>query len=119
MDNLRSWKEGFESPNKPLNCGNSGTTARFLMAMVAGIGENIRIDGDDSLRGRDMSIVAGALRDLGCSVSGDSLPLTVQGPIKSSTARIDLSSSSQPLSAMLLASPSFPFAVNWRLTGRE
>ena len=63
---------GFRITNKPLNCGNSGTTARFLMAMVAGIGENIRIDGDDSLRGRDMSIVAGALRDLGCSVSGDS-----------------------------------------------
>ena len=65
-------KRGFEPPNKPLNCGNSGTTARFLMAMVAGIGEDIRIDGDDSLRGRDMSIVARVLRDLGCSVSGDS-----------------------------------------------
>ena len=102
---------GFKPPKKPLNCGNSGTTARFLMAMVAGIGENICIDGDDSLRGRDMSIVAQVLRELGCLVSGDSLPLTVQGPIKSSTARIDLSSSSQPLSAMLLASPSFPFAV--------
>jgi 3-phosphoshikimate 1-carboxyvinyltransferase len=111
-------ERGFEPPKKPLDCGNSGTTARFLMAMVAGIGENICIDGDDSLRGRDMSIVAGALRDLGCSVSGDSLPLTVQGPIKSSTARIDLSSSSQPLSAMLLASPSFPFAVKLETYGK-
>ena len=111
-------EEGFEPPNKPLNCGNSGTTARFLMAMVAGIGEDICIDGDHSLRGRDMSIVARVLRDLGCSVSGDSLPLTVQGPIKSSTARIDLGSSSQPLSAILLASPSFPFAVNLKTFGK-
>ena len=85
---------------------------------MPGIAENISIDGDDSLRGRDMSIVAVALRDLGCSVSGDSLPLTVQGPIKSSTARIDLSSSSQPLSAMLLASPSFPFAVKLETYGK-
>jgi len=108
---------GFSNPGGTLDCGNSGTTARFLMAIAAGMSEEIRIDGDDSLRGRDMSAISGVLRDLGCSVSGDTLPLTVTGPLQMDSARLDLSTSSQPLSAVLLASPRFPFPIKLELDG--
>ncbi|MFL2493952.1 MAG: 3-phosphoshikimate 1-carboxyvinyltransferase [Candidatus Thalassarchaeum sp.] len=110
---------GFGSTNRVLDCGNSGTTARFLMAIAAGLSEPVTIDGDDSLRGRSMSVIAGVLRDLGCSVSGDMLPLTVTGPLKTGTARIDLSSSGQPLSAMLLATPGFTIPVTLDIVGRS
>lgn len=110
---------GFVATDKTLDCGNSGTTARFLMAIAAGLSESITIDGDNSLRGRSMSVIAGVLRDLGCSVSGDMLPLTVTGPLKTGEARLDLSSSSQPLSAMLMAAPGFTIPVTLDTFGRS
>ena len=48
-------RDGFRAPVGTLNCGNSGTTARFLMAIAAGMSDSVEIDGDDSLRARDMS----------------------------------------------------------------
>ena len=112
-------RNGFMTPRQTLDCGNSGTSARILMAIAAGIGGEIRIDGDESLRERDMSVVADALRGLGCSVSGDILPLAVTGPLQKDSVGLDLSSSSQPLSAMLLASPGFPFPVKLSIEGRS
>ena len=110
--------EGLQVPSHPLNCGNSGTASRFLMAMATGVEEEVIIDGDDSLRARDMSVLAAALRDLGGSVSDDRLPILVKGPIKTDSTSIDLSHSSQPLSAILLSSPSFPFPVKLQTYGR-
>ena len=111
-------KEGFTTPKQNLDCCNSGTAARFLMAIAAGIGEEIHIDGDESLRERDMSALSGVLRELGCTVSGDYLPLSVTGPLKTSSASLDISTSSQPLSAMLLAAPRFPFPINLEIIGK-
>ena len=111
-------KEGFTTPKQILDCCNSGTAARFLMAIAAGIGEEIHIDGDESLRERDMSALSGVLRELGCTVSGDNLPLSVTGPLKTSSASLDISTSSQPLSAMLLAAPRFPFPINLEIIGK-
>jgi len=109
--------DGFRIPPQALDCGNSGTSARILMAIAAGITGEVRIDGDESLRERDMSVVAEALRGLGCSVSGDVLPLAVTGPLHNDSVGLDLSSSSQPLSAMLLASPGFPFPIKLSIVG--
>ena len=102
----------FSVPEGSLDCGNSATAARFLMAMVAGMREPIILDGDRSLRRRDMSTLAGVLRELGCEVTSDRLPLTVTGPIAPGHARLDLSDSSQPLSALLIASPSYSGAIS-------
>ncbi len=112
-------ENGFKDPPQTLDCGNSGTTARFLMAIAAGMSHEVRIDGDESLRERDMSALSGVLRELGCSVAGDSLPLTVSGPLHKGSARLDLSTSSQPLSAILLASPGFSFPINLEILGNS
>ena len=105
---------GLRAPEGVLDCGNSATAARFLMAIAAGMSQPVSLDGDQSLRQRDMSALAEALRELGCEVTSDTLPLTVTGPVIPGPVRLDLSASSQPLSALLLASPGYSGAIHLR-----
>ena len=42
------------NPNQPLDCGNSGTTARLLMGLLAGQGVSATFTGDSSLSRRPM-----------------------------------------------------------------
>ena len=105
---------GLRAPEGVLDCGNSATAARFLMAIAAGMSQPVSLDGDQSLRQRDMSALAEALRELGCEVTSDTLPLTVTGPVIPGSVRLDVSTSSQPLSALLLASPGYSGAIHLR-----
>jgi len=98
---------GFNGPEGVLDCGNSGTAVRFLTAIAAGIESEVVLDGDASLRGRDLSALNSALRELGCEISSDAVPLSVKGPIDTGGTRLETRSSSQPLSALLLASPGY------------
>ena len=106
---------GLRAPEGVLDCGNSATAARFLMAIAAGMSQPVSLDGDQSLRQRDMSALAEALRELGCEVTSDTLPLTVTGPVIPGPVRLDVSASSQPLSALLLASPGYSGAIHLRI----
>src|SRR5215218_10184830 len=45
-------KSGFNPPEKPLDCGNSGTTMRLLAGVLAGQSFDSALTGDDSLRNR-------------------------------------------------------------------
>jgi len=110
---------GFRTPEGTLDCGNSATATRFLMAIAAGMSDPVSIDGDQSLRQRDMSALAGALRELDCEVTSDTLPLTVTGPVVPGTVRLDVSTSSQPLSALLLASPGYSGAVRLKTSSHS
>jgi len=98
---------GFNGPEGVLDCGNSGTAVRFLTAIAAGIESEVVLDGDASLRGRDLSALNSALRELGCEISSDAVPLSVKGPIDTGGTHLETRSSSQPLSALLLASPGY------------
>ena len=108
-------KQGLSAPNTILNCGNSGTSARVLSALVATMGEKIKLDGDESLRTRRSSL-GKVLRDLQVDVDSDSLPVTVNGKMKGGTT-VDLSQSSQPLTALILASPSLEEAIEINVEG--
>ena len=108
-------KKGLSAPNTILNCGNSGTSARVLSALVATMGEKIKLDGDESLRTRSSSL-GKVLRDLQVDVDSDSLPVTVNGKMKGGTT-VDLSQSSQPLTALILASPSLEEAIEIHVEG--
>lgn len=71
----RRWNRGLS-----LDCGNSGTTARLLAGVLAGLGVPAVLDGDESLRRRPMRRVAGPLAELGADVATASdgrLPLVV------------------------------------------
>ncbi|MBE8233625.1 MAG: 3-phosphoshikimate 1-carboxyvinyltransferase [Endozoicomonadaceae bacterium] len=56
---------GLKQPKKTLYMGNSGTTARLLMGVLAGQDFETVIDGDDSLRNRPMKRVTEPLTLMG------------------------------------------------------
>jgi len=114
---IRGNKNGLVLPDSNLDCGNSATTANFVSAIASCMNGPVEIDGDLSLRNRDLSPMASSLRELGCEVSSDHLPYTVSGPISKGHTSIDESCSSQTLSGMILASPGFPIEVKISLQG--
>jgi 3-phosphoshikimate 1-carboxyvinyltransferase len=69
----------LRAPNRAIDCGNSGTTMRLLMGLLAG---RVRatLDGDASLRRRPMERVAAPLRAMGARVdagAGGCPPVTL------------------------------------------
>ena len=95
----------FSDPTKPLNCGNSGTTTRLLMGLLAGQGINATLIGDESLSSRPMNRILDPLSQMGLqSESNDGkLPVRIH---KSELNGIHYKSpvaSAQVKSAILLA----------------
>lgn len=79
---------GLAEPEDVIDCGNSGTSARLLLGVLAGQPFWSMLTGDDSLRRRPMGRVAEPLRRMGATVvgrdGGARLPLAVRGarPLK-------------------------------------
>ena len=72
----------FARPSSVLHCGNSGTTARLMLGVLAGQRFAATLSGDASLRRRPMRRVTEPLRAMGAEIRerrGDSLPLTIRG----------------------------------------
>lgn len=57
--------EGPKQPDAPLDCGNSGTTARLLMGLLAPWPIRVEITGDDSLKKRPMRRIIAPLMKMG------------------------------------------------------
>lgn len=76
-------RRGFHSPADLLDCGNSGTTARLMMGVVAGSGITATFTGDESLQARPMRRITGPLEQMGARAVelGESgrLPIRVEG----------------------------------------
>lgn len=89
---------GLKDPSEPLDCGNSGTTARLLVGLLAGAGVRATLIGDASLSGRPMARVADPLRDLGYTVdtTGDRHTMPMSTHSDTSNAKND-----EPVRAVL------------------
>ncbi|MFN2382856.1 MAG: 3-phosphoshikimate 1-carboxyvinyltransferase [Gemmatimonadota bacterium] len=91
-----------------LDCGNSGTTARLLLGVLAPrAAAPVTLTGDDSLRRRPMGRVVTPLTAMGAAIEGSAegnrLPLTVKGrPLRGALHRLPVASA-QVKSALLLA----------------
>ena len=73
---------GFIEPNKSLDCGNSGTTARLMIGAVASNPIKCTFIGDKSLSKRSMSRVTCYLEEIGSQINitkNDYLPLMIEG----------------------------------------
>ncbi len=74
---------GLKPPKEMIDVGNSGTTIRLLLGILAGQPFSSTISGDESLRRRPMRRVVVPLREMGAVVSGrkdgDLAPLTIRG----------------------------------------
>ncbi|MHB8619740.1 MAG: 3-phosphoshikimate 1-carboxyvinyltransferase [Chloroflexota bacterium] len=71
--------DGLLESRPPLDCGNSGTTARLLAGILAGLPFTTVLVGDRSLSQRPMGRVGRPLRMMGADVAGETLPLTIRG----------------------------------------
>ncbi|MCF7936644.1 MAG: 3-phosphoshikimate 1-carboxyvinyltransferase [Synergistales bacterium] len=91
-----------------LDAGNSGTTARLLCGLLAGIpGAFSVVTGDESLRRRPMSRVVDPLRTLGARIDGRDggtrLPLSIRGTLLTGGSYTPPQASAQVKTALLLA----------------
>ncbi len=96
----------FRAPSAVLDCGNSGTTTRLLLGLLAGHRFGATLTGDASLRRRPMRRVTVPLSQMGARFdeSGrDGLPLTVRGGTLAPLRYAMPVSSAQIKSALLLA----------------
>lgn len=99
-------------PNTPLDMGNSGTSTRLLMGLVASHAISATFVGDASLSGRPMGRVIDPLSQMGAAFEaseGGRLPLTVRGanPAVPIEYRLPVASA-QVKSAILLAGLNTP-----------
>lgn len=89
-------------------CGNAGTMYRFLVATLAAIPGTFRLDGTPRLRERPIGPLVDAVRRLGGEVEYLGAegygPLAIRGgTLRGGTTGLDAGSSSQYLSALLMA----------------
>jgi 3-phosphoshikimate 1-carboxyvinyltransferase len=100
--------DGFKEPAQVLDCGNSGTTMRLMLGLLAGrAGRHFVLDGDSSLRRRPMGRVAKPLGQMGAQINGreqgNLAPLAIAGQaLHGATIRTPVASA-QVKSALLLA----------------
>lgn len=75
--------KGLSAPKKPLDAGNSGTTARLLMGLLSGQKFDSILMGDESLQSRPMDRVTIPLGQMGAVFetvnNKDFLPITIKG----------------------------------------
>lgn len=104
-------------PAATLDCGNSGTTTRLLLGLLAGHRFRATLTGDASLRRRPMRRVTEPLAEMGARFwehRGDGLPLTIRGgPLRPLRYEMPVSSA-QIKSALLLAGVIGEVAVDLR-----
>lgn len=100
-------------------CGLAGTVMRFLPPVAAFADGPVRFDGDAQARTRPLATVLEALRSLGVTIDGDSLPFTVTGTGSATGGEvtIDASASSQFVSGLLLSAAGFDDGVIIRHQG--
>ncbi len=99
--------KGFAKPGKPLNAGNSGTTARLLSGILAAQDFDSVIEGDESLSRRPMMRIIEPLSLMGARIYGtaaNTIPLKfyTADQINSITYELPVPSA-QVKSAILLA----------------
>tara|TARA_B100001123_G_C15332228_1_gene1031580 strand:- start:2523 stop:3770 length:1248 start_codon:yes stop_codon:yes gene_type:complete len=97
--------EKFTDPKLPLDCGNSGTTARLMLGLLAGQGVNATFIGDDSLSNRPINRILDPLSkmDLKSESQQGKLPVTIHKSNLNGTHYESLVASAQVKSAILLA----------------
>jgi len=114
-------RAGRPAGSVTIQCGESGTTLRFVAALAA-LGERrVRLEGRGRLPHRPIAELFEALERLGATVdrrsATDGLPATIAGPLEGGVVRLDASQSSQFVSALLLSLPTVSGDSELRLEG--
>ena len=100
---LSSSKKGIVA-----DCGESGSTARFMLPLAALVSDGATLTGSGRLPERPMGPLCDVLRSAGVNVSSDHLPITVSGKPKAGDYEIAGNVSSQYISGLLFMLPLLP-----------
>lgn len=100
-----------------IDCGLSGTVARFVPPIAALGGGTTSFHGDPEASARPVTPLLGALAQAGATIEGDRLPFTVTGPVRGGVVELDASGSSQFVSGLLLTAARFPEGMTVRHDG--
>ncbi len=99
--------KGLKAPNHDLYLGNSGTTMRLMLGILAGQRFEVTLTGDPSLSSRPMKRVTEPLKKMGAQIkgrdNGNFSPLTIHGGKLQGIDYDNKLSSAQVKSAILLA----------------
>jgi len=99
--------KGFKRPPREIYVGNSGTTMRLLLGILAGQSFIATLSGDESISKRPMKRVTDPLREMGAKIQGPQdanfAPLTIKGGELHGIEYTNEIASAQVKSAILLA----------------
>ncbi len=93
-----------------INCGESGTTSRFLIPITRLIPDTITMDGEGKLVERPFDVFFPIFQDQGITyeTNAGKLPMVLKGKLKPGKYRVRGDVSSQFISGLLLALPLLP-----------
>jgi 3-phosphoshikimate 1-carboxyvinyltransferase len=98
---------GLSEPDRPIDCGNSGTGIRLLAGLLAGQDFFAVLTGDESIRRRPMGRVVKPLREMGAVIAGrkggELTPLAITGKRLHGIEYVSPVASAQVKSSLLLA----------------
>lgn len=92
-------------PAPQLDCGESGSTLRFLLPVAAALSPSVRFTGQGRLPQRPIGPLLDAMQAGGVTVSQPTLPLTTQGQLHNGAFSLPGNISSQYLTGLMLALP--------------
>ena len=96
----------LSNPDEPIDCGNSGTSARLLSGLLSSQRLQFSLTGDASLSARPMNRIIVPLTEMGCSIESNDglLPLTIDAsnPLNGINYKMPVASA-QVKSSILLA----------------
>lgn len=93
------------APDGPVDCGESGSTLRFFIPLLAGCGRPVRLLGHGRLMQRPQDVYARLFERQGLPFSQTQQELTLCGPLRPGEYRVEGGVSSQFISGLLLALP--------------
>jgi len=93
-----------ECRNAQAFCGESGTTARFILPVAATVCDEFTLTGAGRLPQRPFTELVREMRNAGCSIDSDKLPITVKGKLNTEKEFfMEGNVSSQYISGLLFA----------------
>ncbi len=99
-----------------LDCGESGSTLRFLLPVAAALGRSVIFAGQGRLPERPIGILLEELTRHGCTADRDALPVKLSGQLRSGVYTLPGNVSSQFITGLLFALPLLEGESEIRLT---
>lgn len=99
-----------------LDCGESGSTLRFLLPVAAALGRHVTFTGSGRLPQRPVGVLLQELERHGVKTDGEKLPLTISGRLQAGEYTLPGNVSSQFVTGLLLAFPLLDAPASLRLS---